>query len=105
MSTFNVLIKDTIGISLRQVIKPINRKKSVMKMILSIIALSSLLYAADSTDVISKRLVELQNEHKRGIEMIQKLQNDLTQTQQSVLRIEGAIAVLEEIKTAKGEKK
>jgi prefoldin subunit 5 len=76
-----------------------------MKIYLLIIAMSSILMAADSTDAISKRLVELQNEHKRGIELIQKLQNDLNQTQQSVLRIEGAIAVLEEIKTAKGEKK
>jgi hypothetical protein len=76
-----------------------------MKVFLLIIVLTSILLAADSTDIISKRLVELQNEHKRGVEMIQKLQNDLTQTQQSVLRIEGAIAVLEEIKTAKGEKK
>jgi hypothetical protein len=75
-----------------------------MKSFLLIITMSSILMAADSTDIISKRLVELQNEHKRGVEMIQKLQNDLTQTQQSVLRIEGAIAVLEEIKTAKGEK-
>jgi prefoldin subunit 5 len=76
-----------------------------MKIYLLIIAMSSILMAADSTDAISKRLVELQNEHKRGIELIQKLQNDLNQTQQSELRIEGAIAVLEEIKTAKGEKK
>ena len=76
-----------------------------MKSFLFIITMSSILMAADSADVISKRLVELQNEHKKGIEMIQKLQNDLTQTQQSVLRIEGAITVLEEIKTAKGVKK
>jgi hypothetical protein len=69
-----------------------------MKVFLLIIAMSSILIAADSTDVISKRLAELRSEHKKGVEMIQKLQNDLTQTQQSVLRIEGAITVLEEVK-------
>jgi hypothetical protein len=45
---------------------------------------------------LKKRLDVLQQNHRAGLEKLNRLHAELTQTQETVLRIEGAIQVLRE---------